>query len=63
MDRFFEPQNVDRYRKLASNTIIASDRLAIMKMLADEEVEFKVSLRKVPVVTRATEILPPIAIC
>jgi hypothetical protein len=41
MDRFINRQNIDRYRRLASEATSATDRLRIMKLLADEEVKFK----------------------
>jgi hypothetical protein len=41
MDRFINQQNIDRYRRLASEATSATDRLRIMKLLAEEEAKFK----------------------
>jgi len=41
MDRFVNRQNIDRYRKLASETTDAAQRQQILKLLADEEAKFK----------------------
>ena len=36
MDRFVNRQNIDRFRKLASETTDAAERQQIMRLLADE---------------------------
>jgi hypothetical protein len=41
MDRFINRQNIDRYRRLASEATSATDRLLIMRLLAEEEAKFK----------------------
>lgn len=41
MDRFINRQNIDRYRRLASEATSATDRLRIMKLLTEEEAKFK----------------------
>ena len=41
MDRFVNRQNIDRFRKLASETTDATQRQQILKLLADEEARFK----------------------
>jgi hypothetical protein len=41
MDRFVNQQNINRYRRLASKTTKAAERLQIMKLLAEEEAKFK----------------------
>ncbi len=37
MDRFVNRENIDRYRRLASETTDAVERSRIMKLLAEEE--------------------------
>ena len=44
MDRFVNRQNIDRYRRLASETTNATERQQIMKLLAEEEAKFKLDL-------------------
>ena len=41
MDRFVNRQNIDRYRKLASEATNATERQLILRLLADEEAKFK----------------------
>ena len=41
MDRFVNRQNIDRFRRLASQTTSATERQQIMRLLADEEVKFR----------------------
>jgi hypothetical protein len=41
MDRFINRLNIERYRRLASETTNAADRQQIMRLLADEESKFK----------------------
>jgi hypothetical protein len=36
MNRFFDPRNIDRYRKLASSGIDATERRRVMQSLAEE---------------------------
>ena len=45
MDRFVNRQNIERYRRLAIETTNATERLQIMKLLAEEEAKFKLELR------------------
>ena len=47
MDRFVNRQNIERYRRLAIETTNATERLQIMKLLAEEEAKFK--LEQIPV--------------
>jgi hypothetical protein len=46
MDRFVNRENVKRYRKLASESTDSTERLQIMKLLADEESKFKSELSR-----------------
>jgi hypothetical protein len=46
MDRFVTRQNIDRYRKLASETTDSTERSRIMKMLAEEVTKIKLELRR-----------------
>ena len=46
MDRFVNRENIKRYRKLASASTDAAERLRIMKLLAEEEAKFKVELSR-----------------
>jgi hypothetical protein len=41
MERFINRQNINRYRRLASETINATERQQILKLLAEEEAKFK----------------------
>jgi len=41
MDRFVNRENIDRYRRLASESADATERLQLMKLLAEEEAKFK----------------------
>jgi hypothetical protein len=43
MDRFLNPQNIERYRRLRE-TRSAAERLQILKSLAEEEAKFKLEL-------------------
>jgi hypothetical protein len=45
MDRFVNRQNIERYRRLAIETTNATERLQIMKLLAEEEAKFMLDLR------------------
>jgi len=45
MDRFVNRQNIERYRRLAIETTTATERLQIMKLLAEEEAKFQLELR------------------
>ena len=45
MDRFINRLNIERYRRLASETTNAADRQQIMRLLADEESKFKLDRR------------------
>ena len=46
MDKFVNRENIKRYRKLASASTDAAERLRIMKLLAEEEAQFKVDLSR-----------------
>ena len=41
MERFINRQNINRYRRLASETTNATERQQILRLLADEEAKFK----------------------
>jgi hypothetical protein len=44
MDRFVNRENVDRYRRLASESTDAAERLRILKYLAEEGAKFRLEL-------------------
>jgi hypothetical protein len=44
MDRFVNRENIDRYRRLASEATDATERLKILELLAEEEAKFKLEL-------------------
>ena len=46
MDRFVTRENIERYRKLASQTTDPIERSRIMKFLADEVAKIKLELRR-----------------
>lgn len=46
MDRFVNRENIDRYRRLASESTKATERLRLMKLLAEEEAQFKSELSR-----------------
>jgi hypothetical protein len=46
MDRFVSRENIERYRRLASDSAHDGERLLILKLLAEEEAKFKVELRR-----------------
>ncbi len=46
MDRFVTRENIDRYRKLASDTTDSTERSRIMKLLAEEVTKIKLELRR-----------------
>ena len=46
MDRFVSRENVKRYRRLAGASIHPSERLQILKLLAEEEAKFKFELSR-----------------
>jgi hypothetical protein len=52
MDRFVTRQNIERYRRLADKTTDATERLRIIKSMAEEwayfELELKVRCRGAP---------------
>jgi hypothetical protein len=58
MDRFVNRQNIERYRTLAIETTNATERLQIMKLLAEEEAKFKLDLRTA-MVRRGAAIVRP----
>lgn len=41
MERFINRQNINRYRRLASETTNATERQQILRLLAEEEAKFK----------------------
>jgi hypothetical protein len=41
MERFINRQNINRYRRLASETTNATERQQILRLLANEEAKFK----------------------
>jgi hypothetical protein len=41
MDRFVNRQNIERYRRLADETTNATERLRVIKLLAEERAKFK----------------------
>ncbi len=41
MDRFFNQQNIDRYRQLASASTSEAERKSLLTILAAEKTEFK----------------------
>ena len=46
MDRFVSRENIERYRRLSSETADAAERLRILKLLAEEEAKFKLELSR-----------------
>jgi hypothetical protein len=46
MDRFVTRENIEQYRKLASETTDPTERSRIMKFLADEVAKIKLKLRR-----------------
>ncbi len=44
MDRFVSRENIERYRRLSTETADAGERLRILKLLAEEEAKFKLEL-------------------
>jgi hypothetical protein len=46
MDRFVTRENIDRYRRLASESTDAAERSRIMKLLAEEDAKFKLELSR-----------------
>ena len=44
MDRFVSRENIERYRRLSTETADATERLRILKLLAEEEAKFKLEL-------------------
>jgi hypothetical protein len=43
MERFINRQNINRYRRLASETTNATERQQILRLLANEEAKFKLA--------------------
>jgi hypothetical protein len=58
MDRFVNQNNIERYRKLANETTNPTERLQVMKLLADEEAKFKLEVRAA-MVRRGVAIVRP----
>ena len=46
MDKFVSRENVKRYRRLASESIDAIERVRILNLLAEEEAKFKLELNR-----------------
>jgi hypothetical protein len=46
MDRFVSRENIERYRRLSAETADATERLRILKLLAEEEAKFKLELSR-----------------
>jgi hypothetical protein len=46
MDRFVIRENIERYRKLASESTESAERSRIMKLLAEEVTKIKLELRR-----------------
>jgi len=46
MDRFVSRENIEPYRRLSTKTADATERLRILKLLAEEEAKFKLELRR-----------------
>jgi hypothetical protein len=46
MDRFVSRENIERYRRLSTETADAAERLRILKLLAEEEAKFKLELSR-----------------
>ena len=46
MDRFVTRENIERYRKLASESTDSAERSRIMKLLAGEVTKIKLELRR-----------------
>ena len=46
MDRFVTRENIERYRKLASETADSTERSRILKLLAEEVTKIKLELRR-----------------
>jgi hypothetical protein len=46
MDRFVTRENIERYRKLASESTDSAERSRIMKLLAEEVTKIKLELRR-----------------
>jgi coproporphyrinogen III oxidase-like Fe-S oxidoreductase len=45
MDRFVNRQNIERYRRLADETTNPTERLRVIKLLAEERAKFKLELK------------------
>jgi hypothetical protein len=45
MDRFVNRQNIERYRRLAGETTNATERLRVIKLLAEERAKFKLEFK------------------
>jgi len=45
MDRFVKRENIQRYRRLASETLDDAERLQILKLLAEEAAQFRLEFR------------------
>ena len=46
MDRFVSRENIERYRRLATETADAAERSRILKLLAEEEAKFKLEMSR-----------------
>jgi hypothetical protein len=45
VDRFVNRQNIERYRRLAGETTNATERLRVIKLLAEERAKFKLEFK------------------
>ena len=52
MDRFVNRQNIERYRRLADETTDATERLRVIKLLAEERAKFKLKFKVRDVMAR-----------
>jgi hypothetical protein len=53
MDRFVNRENIERYRRLASESTDATERLLILKLLAEERARFKLEFKAAGATWRA----------
>jgi hypothetical protein len=53
MDRFVNRENIERYRRLASESTDATERLLILRLLAEERARFKLEFKAATATWRA----------
>ena len=46
MDRFVSRENIERYRRLSTETADVAERSRILKLLAEEEAKFKLEMSR-----------------